>query len=347
MDSVMNEKLYPKTTRKTNILSTKFTDGMVVEESDLTTAQQYPVDLMSTLFKAYFGCGIVCGFNVTMHPEPSGRTDKTKCIKVHPGTAIDCHGYPFRLCEEVIMKFEPKPCPESSEPVTIYIAARRKQEGEQGREISDDKCSSGKPKCKPSRLRDMVVVKSFSENELPDNLCRITADHPADPGDINNESSGHSTACECMKECPCDCCGKSWVLLARIEYIETECSVRCIDKSTRRYVKPIHCHCDAETDGCAEVASVNLDEQDFQTQMAIVADNYSQLSRNISAQQAQLTRWGEDLQKMQQAYFDHQQKLAEDSLEDVKGSQQKNKAAATKKAAKKTARKTPSRRGKK
>jgi len=328
----MNEKLYTKITRKTNILSTRFTDGMVVDESDLTTAQQYPVDLFSTLFQAYFGCGIVCGFDVTLHPPPTSRTDTTHCIKVHPGTAIDCHGYPFRLCKEVIMKFEPEPCPQSSDPIDIFIAVRRKQEGEQGREVSDDKCGSGQDNCQHSRMRDMVVVKAFPADKLPKNLCRITQDHPANPQD----------SCACRKDCPCDCCGKSWVLLARLEYIETECQIRCIDKSKRRYVKPIHCHCDAERDACADLDDVSFAQQDLSAQMMVVTDNYNQLNRNIGRQQEQLSRWGEELQQLQQAWFDQQQAAADDALDDVKDALEvKQKPAQKGVAKKKVAKKKP------
>ncbi len=333
MDKVMKEKNSLKVVKKTNILSTKFTDGMVVEDSDLTTAQQYPVDLMSTLFKAYFGCGIVCGFHVTRHPEGA---DRTKCVKVHPGTALDCHGYPFRLCEEVILKFKSEPCVTTDEPVNYYIAVRRKQEGEQGREVSDDKCGGGKAKCTNTRKRDVVVVRAFMEDSLPDNLCRITPNHPADPGDVDSQSSGHRQACACMKECPCDCCGNSWVLLARVEYLEKDCNVKCIDRSVRRYVKPIHCHCDAEPNECDKPVAGVDPNQDIGAQFMVAADNYNQLSASLSAQQSELTRLGDDLQRMQQVYFEQQQTITEERLEEIETTSMRKQTPVKKKVTKKT-----------
>ena len=125
-----------------------------------------------------FFYGIVCGFDVTFHPESARTEGKTRCIKVHPGTAIDCHGYPFRLCKAVEMKFEPEPCPTSDDPIFIYIAARRFPEGEQGREVSDDKCGE-KPACVHARERDMVEI----------NDCQRKVQTVA-PRDLSRESSG-------------------------------------------------------------------------------------------------------------------------------------------------------------
>lgn len=137
------------------------------------------------------------------------------------------------------------------------------------------------------------------------------------------------------------------MLLGRLEYIETECNIRCIDKSKRRYVKPIHCVCAPEDDGCASLEAVDPNEQDFSTQLMIIADNYNQLSRNISEQQSQVARWGEDLQKVQQAYFQYQESLAEEALGGVQQAAEKSKEPAKKsKVGKGAVKKKPGRQGK-
>lgn len=335
----MTKKLYTSSIQKTNVLSTRFTDGMVVEASDLTTAQQYPVDLFRTLTQAYFGCGIVCGFDVTFHPESARTHGKTRCIKVHPGTAIDCHGYPFRLCKAVEMKFEPEPCPTSDDPIFIYIAARRFTEGEQGREVSDDKCGE-KPACVHARDRDMVEIRAFPditlpENKFADNLCRITEDHPPNPGET----------CKCLKQCPCDCCGESWVLLAIVKFIESDCRVECIDKSQRRYVKPIHCTCEAEPNVCVED---DVSGQSLEQRIEYSAQRFERLQDRFEQQQTRLADWSREWQALQQEYLELRREQGDERLEIAQQALQKEPAKkVTKKVAKKkpAAKKTPRKKG--
>jgi len=214
----------------TNILSTIFSDGMVVRADDLDNAMTYPASLVLTLVRAYFGCGIVCGLEVKAIENPSGKLGY--CLRIEPGVGIDCEGYPLQLCKPLQVDLTPDPCACEKAPRCLYLAMRRDTVDEaptKEAEGGDD----GKPRFKYRRRRQLVHVKVFRPKQLPEQLCaRETASPEGDAVD----------PCDCLKTCaPCNCCGPSWLLLARIEL--GDCGVTSVDPALRRYVKPIECRC--------------------------------------------------------------------------------------------------------
>ena len=131
--------------QRTNLVSTVFDNGMVVTAEDLDTAMRYPLAVFQTLVRAYFGCGIVCGLDVAKHPndkgkgedeqnkESSGDEEKTMCVKVEPGVALDCHGYPLRLCDPVVFNLKRDPCACEPLPNCVCVAISRCSIGESPR----------------------------------------------------------------------------------------------------------------------------------------------------------------------------------------------------------------------
>lgn len=181
----------------------------------------------------------------------------------------------------------------------------------------------------------MVEIRAFPDIELPeneftDNLCRVTDDHPANPDE----------SCDCLKQCPCDCCGESWVLLAIVKFIEAECKVECIDKSKRRYVKPIHCTCDAEPNVCVED---DLALMSTEQRIEYSARELERMRYQFEQEQVKLARWEEKWQALQQEHLDLLGQQGKDRLDLGQQVQQKKrpakKVAKKKPATKKTARK--------
>lgn len=236
----MNEpKLYDEM-HTFDVKSTVFVDGMVVTAGDLDVAMRYPIELMQTLIRAYFGCGIVCGLNV--HKEPPDTTEHTFCVKIEPGVALDCHGHPLRLCSAVKIDLTPDPCCDCP-PQEVCIAIRRDTQPEAprkdaGRCGGNGASSGAADPCQYRREHEGVRVKVFLPDDLPDkNVCRRKPPETSS----DREGSLQQRYCECMTECECCCCGEAWVLLACITL--GECDVAHVDMEPRKFVKPIECFC--------------------------------------------------------------------------------------------------------
>ncbi len=215
---------------RTDIVFPVFADGMVVTANDLNRAMHYPVELFQTLVRSFFGCGVVCGLSVE-HYSTANNEDSKWCLVVHPGTALDCHGNPLKVCDRQILSLKPEPCYCGDLPENLWIALRRcvvKEGPRDDADICDDQTQSDTAY---GRAREYVEVKVFDPNDcdLPE-LCVKEANHYKP-----------SQVCDCLKDCPDPCCGESWVVLACVTLDECEGITNVVDY--RKFVKPVHCHC--------------------------------------------------------------------------------------------------------
>lgn len=250
-----------------------FSDGMLVTAEDLDAAMHYPLAVVQVLLRSYFGCGIVCGLELSDPlaassagtgraggaaapqgiPAGAGNPDcppeRGFVVKIDCGVALGCDGYPIELCEPVKLDLSPDPCAPPTQAETVkYIAIRRVT-------------ASGAPQrscgCGPSaedagqqcsRLRDHVLIQAFDEEALPAGICRrerVSAN--AAPDEAESE-------CACMKHCRhCDRCAEPWVLLGTVRLDDDGLVQGGINDANdgggrdggRLYVKPIACGCDA------------------------------------------------------------------------------------------------------
>jgi hypothetical protein len=262
-----------------------FTNGMIVTAEDLKAAMLYPVQLMQAVNRAVYGCGVICGFEI--RPDP-GLCDKTEkiCIagkdedlhrsfrvEVGRGTAMDCSGLPIELCKPILVDLSPDTCgcdPKEGGCVCIMIRRISAAEAPRG-----DCCGTASGPLECSRLRDHVEIRGFPADELPEHYCgRRIAINATDCGCVPvpeddcgcggkqkpstaapvPEHDEKSERCTCLKKCDdCCCCGKGWVLLARLQ-VTSHGIVKFYDKHddnwydndhvrARKYVKPIECAC--------------------------------------------------------------------------------------------------------
>jgi len=224
--------------------SVNFSHGMVVNDTDLTAAMHYPVQVMQAVNRAVYGCGVVCGFLFSPDPDICGQ--KVRCdpsddgqasgmayrghlVQVARGTAIDCNGLPIELCEPALVDVNPTNCGCSKQESWVYIAIRRTSASEAARGDCCDQSSNAI--C--TRTRDHVELKGFAPDKLPEHICanlsdkRTTDGGGSDGGFTRPDSAANNAAaddslkydiCECMLNCdPYDCCGKGWVLLGKVE----------------------------------------------------------------------------------------------------------------------------------
>lgn len=257
-----------RVSRPSSTEAVQFTDGMLVTADDLQAAMHYPLSVVQVLLRSYFGCGIVCGLKVTDPNEGRPQDTRPGCepergyvVKVGPGVALGCDGYPIELCSELKLDLSPDPCGcpvDATE--TRFLAIRRERAAEpSGRGGCGGGCgcdcgsgSGSQQQC--TRQRDHILVQAFPA--APTGACmnppRSQDDRgECEPADTADEPQG---LCECMHECAdCDRCAEPWVVIAILEVDGDGIVAGSINRADlveteggRRYVKPIACLCEAD-----------------------------------------------------------------------------------------------------
>lgn len=69
----------------------RYSPGLILEDSDLTAAVDYTRDLNRLLFRSLFGCGVICGLDVSLKEECGLE------VTVNPGLGLDGCGDPIHL----------------------------------------------------------------------------------------------------------------------------------------------------------------------------------------------------------------------------------------------------------
>ena len=267
----MNPTIEWKKTQPGSTHAVQFSDGMLVTAEDLTAAMRYPLSVIQVLLKAYFGCGIVCGLDLRNPAEgqaakstngergPTGAAlnkapaecDPNFMLTVEKGVALGCDGYPIEICGPLKLDLTPDPCRLDRGDKEMFVAARRVTAAEAAARPCGCGPTGGEPAQQCSRMRDHALVQAFDEDHLPAELCRVAAPSATEsvyrtgsdprPGE---RPTGAAAVCDCLKECgECACCGEPWVLLGSV--LVGEQGLGVIDRSGRRYVKPIACICAA------------------------------------------------------------------------------------------------------
>ena len=256
-----------KKTQPGSTEAVQFSDGMLVTAEDLGAAMRYPLSVIQVLLKAYFGCGIVCGLDLTkpateraatttsvpggatsgVDPEPP-KPDRNFILTVEKGVALGCDGYPIEICGPLKLDLTPDPCrPDPKRSQQMFIAARRVTAAEAAARPCGCGSTGGEPAQQCTRMRDHALVQAF-KGPLPAEFCQVVAAkenvHGTSPAIPKEQATGVAAVCECLKQCgECACCGESWVLLGSV--MVGDDGLGEIDRSGRRYVKPIACICAA------------------------------------------------------------------------------------------------------
>src|SRR4051812_8617651 len=76
-----------------NLVRPHFSEGLLLQDDDLTTGVNYTRDLSRLMFRTLFGCGVLCGLRVK---EPTFDCGKLK-VEVARGVALDCVGDPVEV----------------------------------------------------------------------------------------------------------------------------------------------------------------------------------------------------------------------------------------------------------
>jgi hypothetical protein len=269
--STVKELAEPKKGTST-LVRPRFSPGLLLQDSDLNSAVDYGRSLLQLMLRNLFGCGVICGYGVTVTVDNCNILQVT----VDGGLALDCLGNPIELTTAQTLKVSCKCAPDL--PCEIWVAIRRRECNSSPREVSctaEDNTST--TVC--TRVCDGYEIRLFTE--LPECICgcppKQTGPKPTGcctdasteraPEEVerlkrlrlrlkkweecNEEerkqriSDMHAGARCCDEDhrhgiCHCSCCC-DWVLLAELVCCEEKGEQRSylVDQSVRRFIRPV------------------------------------------------------------------------------------------------------------
>jgi hypothetical protein len=242
----------------------RYSPGLILVDSDLTTAVNYTRDLNRLLFRSLFGCGVICGLDVTV------KVDCDLVVTVNPGLALDGCGDPIHLTGQLPIKLGKRAgvlvdC--GSEELPKHrdfwvIACSREKNCAPRSLVCDDECDGG---TQTTRTRSGVEISVsfeppqcgcssgiFGDKPNGDELAKLAAKMrdmqkgrlAAKPTDDTTEPRRHDPDisadcppdCGCGTACSCGCC----VVLAWVHWFEDEKEPRWrpLHQGVRRFVRP-------------------------------------------------------------------------------------------------------------
>lgn len=252
-----------------------YSAGLLLQDDDLTQGVTYTRALSRMMFRTLFGCGVLCGLEVSA-PE----TDKcgVLTIGVAKGLALDCIGDPVEVPMAKTLKLTcatdvgnelwialrklEKCCaprtavcsPDENDPPSVCT---RERDGFELQVFSARPCSCGcaqlAPKTAPVPVPTLKKATGKTAKEksaaaetaaatkaghsTADALEQLPADNEADCLCNHRNQPGACYEKHYGGECPCDCCDCEWILLAMAERKgEGQWTV---DHSVRRFVRPV------------------------------------------------------------------------------------------------------------
>lgn len=220
----------------------RYSPGLILEDSDLTSAVDYTQALSRLLFRNLFGCGVICGLTVTVDPECG------LAVTVSPGLALDGCGDPVQIPSPVTIAYDKKKAEQfTSAGTPLWVTLCGKEKLCQPRALvceADDYDGV----TQATRIRAMSEVSILFEK--PECVCGCSppvkpaaapaagaANQPQDvwPSDPCHEEhqfrADCAEDCGCGSACDCGCC----VLLATVELVNGVWTPR--HKGVRRLVR--------------------------------------------------------------------------------------------------------------
>ena len=184
----------------------RYSPGLILEDSDLTSAVDYTRGLSRLLFRNLFGCGVICGLTVTTD------TDCGLNVTVSPGLALDGCGDPLQLPAPVTIAFDKRKADEiAKEGAQFWVTLCGKEKLCQPRALvceADDFDGA----TQATRIRSMSEVSiSF---EKPECICGAAEAKPGASPPPSEGAPDCAEDCGCGSACDCGCC----ILLARATF---------------------------------------------------------------------------------------------------------------------------------
>jgi hypothetical protein len=222
----------------------KFAPGMLLQHDDLEQMSAYTRELSRLLFRSFFGCGVVCGLEVTP-VQVCGK----RGINVAAGLALDCSGDPVHLPKDQSLEIEKDCDKEPTGPLYVLLCRTEKCCSPRTSMCASDEdeapsvCTrerDGFEICIVSDLRNKCYCgckEAGYDRTYHDNPCKC-----ADPTHPCYEDH-YAGKCGCHggEKCDCSC---QCILLAQLDKSKTyeKDQSWTIDHRVRRFVRPVLMH---------------------------------------------------------------------------------------------------------
>ena len=232
-----------------NLERPRYSPGLILEDSDLTSAVDYTRSLSRLLFRNLFGCGVICGLVVSVD-EKCGLT-----VTVAPGLALDGCGdaievpRPIRITldQAEVEALESRPQNQGRGEFWVVLCGGEKMCAPRSLVCESDDFESV---TQPTRIRALAEVSLAFER--PECVCACgphqePVQHFANMAPVDDEVDCHhdhetriscEADCGCGTACDCGCC----LLLAHVFYGwrgddgESVWTVR--NRGVRRFIRP-------------------------------------------------------------------------------------------------------------
>lgn len=265
---MIDEDLNKKVCEFNKYMRVRYFHGMLLDDKDFTTEQQYHIGKRKLLNRMLHGWGVVCGLDIEWE---KGK----KWLKIMPGMAMDCHGNEILVCDPVTIDLTKTACFETTAAPEGQMTAEDCKQQEQTGQLKvcyigicyDEKSAAPVPvyipgeecekrECDHSRWKEgfcIDILKSCPE-QYPSAPGIITQLLGCEPEDGKNGQSTQQTdakkdpeviACQdkfleeyCKKPPPCpECCTeKQYVGLGKIVLNPKREIEEVIINECRRYV---------------------------------------------------------------------------------------------------------------
>lgn len=213
----------------------KFGPGMLLEHGDLELLPAYTRDLNRMMFRALFGCGVVCGLRV----DAVDHCGKVR-ITVECGLAIDCQGDPVYVPKTQVFDLDGECDTKVEGPLWVVLCGTSKCCAPRTSMCASDE-DEAPPVC--TRERDAFEIRVLDapigcgclEPRLGaawDTPCKC-----ADPSQECHQNH-YNGVCGC-KDGDCDCCDCDCIVLARVGATGDTKKPWKADHSVRRFVRPV------------------------------------------------------------------------------------------------------------
>lgn len=201
----------------------RYSPGLILEDGDLTAAVNYTQSLNRLLFRNLFGCGVICGLNVS-----AVRDCGVLQVTVTAGLALDGCGDPIQVPGPVTVAIGKAKLAEMEKDPTkpgrfwVILCGREKPCAPRPLLCETDEYDGA---AQPTRIRALSEVSIVFDP--PDCACKCQEPKPREPDATGRTDDVHHTPCQydhetrldcapdcgCGTACACGCC----VLLAYVE----------------------------------------------------------------------------------------------------------------------------------
>jgi hypothetical protein len=216
----------PQVNGASQLVRPSYSPGLMLQDDDLKQAVDYTRDLSRLLFKNLFGCGVVCGFKITLDTGPCNGQ-----VVIQPGVAIDGHGDPVELRDPQRIDLG------TDMPDETWITIRRRDIHCLKRDLAcaaDDDDTA----MVTTRIRDGYEIRLVRTR--PDKACSCIRKEDATQTTPRQAQGPEDDPCyraHYAGECSCGCgAGSDDVVLARL-YRNAQRTFD-VDFSVRRFIRP-------------------------------------------------------------------------------------------------------------